>query len=531
MTDPAADAAAVTARLTAPGAEFEIVDGRFTRARGSLRHWLVDAEAFGEREHLVQDDQRITFTQFAARVRGTAARLTDLGVRPGDRVAVLGANSPAWVLACWAGIACGAVVTAGNAWWTPREAAASLQRAEPSVVLVDARRRALADGLDVPVLDLAETTADAGADAWPDVAPDPDDPAVIVYTSGTTGLPKGAVHSHRALLAIIEYHRLMDALGAELALLYGRPPRPDPRRFLMSMPLFHIASLHNLALPRLCTGDTIVIDTGRFDPDRVLSLVERERITNWAVVPTMARRILDRAGEHDLGSLTALSINSAPSAPALKDAVQAAIPSVQAAVVDTYGLTECGTAATLAGAVDLALAPGSVGRPVASVEVSVRDADGMPLPDDETGEVWVRSQFAMSGYWRDPDATARAITPDGWLRTGDLGHLHDGRLYLGARRSDLIIRGGENVYPAEVEAALDEHPDVEECAVFGVDDADLGQAVAAIVVGTTDVEALRTWLADRIAYYKIPAHWSIRTTRLPRTATGKIVRSGLRLDG
>jgi acyl-CoA synthetase (AMP-forming)/AMP-acid ligase II len=206
------------------------------------------------------------------------------------------------------------------------------------------------------------------------------------------------------------------------------------------------------------------------------------------------------------------------------------VPSVQAALIDSYGLTESSTAATVATSADLATHPTTVGPPIPSVAVSIRDAAGEPLPDGEEGEIWLRSQFNMLGYWDDEAATAAAITDDGWLRTGDLGTLHDGRLFMAARRSDLILRGGENVYPAEIEAALDEHPAVVESAVFGVDDADLGQAVAAIVVcDGVDADELRAHLAERLAYYKLPAHWRLTQLPLARTATGKVVRHGLAL--
>jgi acyl-CoA synthetase (AMP-forming)/AMP-acid ligase II len=362
------------------------------------------------------------------------------------------------------------------------------------------------------------------------VRPAEDDPAVIVYTSGTTGHPKGAVHSHRNLLAVIEYHRYTDAMARELAAAFGAPPPPSPRTFLMSLPLFHIASLHNCAIPRLAIGDTVVADAGRFDVDRVLAVIERERVTNWAIVPTMAHRIAghDALDRYDLSSLSALSINSAPSSPALKDRIRAAVPGVQAAIADSYGLTESTTAATVATPLDLAMFPTSVGRAIPSVSVSIRTPDGTELPDGTDGEIWLRSQFTMLGYWDDADATAAALTADGWLRTGDLGSLRDERLYMATRRSDLILRGGENVYPAEIEAVLDEHPAVRECAVFGVDDADLGQAVAAVVVcSEVDADELRAYVAERLAYYKVPAYWKLTQEPLVRTATGKVVRHSL----
>jgi acyl-CoA synthetase (AMP-forming)/AMP-acid ligase II len=535
------DAAALRATLTAPGAPFElrVEDVRgiplpvWANRRASLLDWLADSAAFGEREYLVQGERRLSYVQHFDAVARVAELLAgEYGVRAGDRVAILAANSPEWIVACWAAISLGAIVVAGNAWWTPREAAYSLRRVEPSVVIADAKRQRLLDEVNAPVLPIAELPLDGGAVALRAVRRHEDEPAVIVYTSGTTGHPKGAVHSHRNLLAVLEYHRYTDAMAAEMAAAFGMPPPPAPRRFLMSLPLFHIASLHNLAIPRLATGDTLIIDEGRFDVDRVLGLIERERVTNWAIVPTMAHRIAEHEGlaRYDLSSLSALSINSAPSSPMLKDRVRSAIPSVQAAIADSYGLTESSTAATVATPMELAMHPTAVGLPVPSVTVSIRSPEGAELEDGAEGEIWLRSQFTMLGYWADPAATAAVLTDDGWLRTGDLGYLRDGRLYMASRRGDLILRGGENVYPAEVEAVLEEHPAVAECAVFGVDDPDLGQAVAAIVVcSEVSADELRAFVAERLAYYKVPAQWRLTRTPLVRTATGKVVRRQLAL--
>jgi acyl-CoA synthetase (AMP-forming)/AMP-acid ligase II len=535
------DPAALRAELTAPGAPFELrVEGVrgvalpvWANRRATLVDWLADSAAYGDREYLVQGERRVSYAEHLGAVAAVAEVLAfEYGVAPGERVALLAANSADWVVGCWATLSLGAIVVAGNAWWTPRETAYSLGRAAPRVVVADGKREPLLQGLGLPVLPAGELPRSGDASRLPDVRRDEDEPAVIMYTSGTTGHPKGAVHSHRNLLAVIEYHRYTDAMAAQMAAAFGMPAPQGPRRFLMSLPLFHIASLHNLALPRLATGDTLIVDEGRFDVERVLSLIERERVTNWAIVPTMAHRIAgyDGLAKYDLSSLAALSINSAPSSPALKDRVRAAIPSVQASIADSYGLTESSTAATVATPLELAVHPTTVGLPIPSVTVSIRAADGTELAEGDEGEIWLRSQFTMLGYWDDPAGTAAAITPDGWLRTGDLGMLRDGRLYLAARRGDLILRGGENVYPAEVEAVLDEHPAVTECAVFGVDDADLGQAVAAIVV-CRDVSAdeLRAFAAERLAYYKVPAHWRLTETPLPRTATGKVVRRGLAL--
>jgi acyl-CoA synthetase (AMP-forming)/AMP-acid ligase II len=540
--DIAAITAGIRASLLGPGGEFELAETdvrgqrvpAFVNRKPSITDWLRYSERYGDSEYLVMGDQRVSYTQHLRAVAAVAAELRDRGVRPGERVLILAANSPAWVTTFWAATSLGAITMAGNAWWTEREARHSLDRGTPVLAITDARRAALVGA--IPRIDMSAIDAiiaDPPPAELPDIVMPEDDPAVIVYTSGTTGYPKGATHSHRNLLSVIEYHRMNDATIAALAETFGLPAKVSGRRILMSLPLFHIASLHNLAVPRLTSGDAVIIDAGRFEPERVLALIEKERVSNWAIVPTMAHRIVESpaAKQHDLSSLTALSINSAPSSPALKTRVKTTLPGIAMTMIDSYGLTESSTAATVATSADLEAFPLSVGLPIPSVTVEIHGEDGTRLADGKEGEIWLRSQFTMLGYWNDPEATAAAVDQDGWLHTGDLGRLENGRLFMATRRSDLILRGGENVYPAEIEAALDEHPDVDECAVFGVDDSDLGQRVAAVVVTTARLtpEDLTTFLAERIAYYKLPADWKITAEPLIRTATGKVVRRSLTL--
>ncbi|QIS05695.1 AMP-binding protein [Nocardia brasiliensis] len=542
--DAQAFAAAAVARLTGPGGRFEMavepVLGAPTpvlrdRAR-SLAEVLAAATDWGAREYLVTEDRRISFAEHAAEVGALAAALRDrYGVGKGDRIGILGANTPEWVCAFWAAQQLAAIAVGYNAWWTPREIAYGVEHTAPAVLIVDAKRAALVAELDirVPVLtmehDLPALLAEfAGATPAP-TAIDEDDPAVVLYTSGTSGRPKGAVHSHRNLVAVIDYHRFNDALAAEFA---GAGERASGRRFLLTSPLFHIASLHNLVVPRLVTGDTAVLYQGSFDADRVLRLIERERVTNWGAMPTMATRLLDRdLSAYDLSSLVSFSLNSAPSSAALQHQLREQLPVARTALVTSYGLTESSTAATIATPAELAAFPDTVGRPVLGAEVRIRDGAGRPVPDGTEGEIWVRSPYVMLGYWNDEAATAAAITPDRWLRTGDIGVLAEGRLRLSGRRSDLILRGGENVYPVEIEQCLEEHPAVRECAVIGVPDPDLGQQVAAVVVlenpGAATEAELRAFTAERLAYYKVPARWRLTTTELPRNATGKVVRTGI----
>ncbi|MFF8596470.1 class I adenylate-forming enzyme family protein [Streptomyces sp. NPDC015220] len=531
-------------RLTGPGGAFELVREDVLGARmqvfahreRSLADVVAASVRHGDRDYIVTEDERISFADHARQVASLARVLQEeYGVGKGDRVALLAANNPGWIVAFWATVSLGAVAVGYNAWWTAPEIAYGIEHTRPKVVLADTKRAASVDGSRVPLLtfekdvpDLVRRHPDA---PLPEPEIDEDDPAVIMYTSGTSGRPKGAVHTHRNLLAVIGYLCLNNALAAEL----GDPTAPEDRRHLLALPLFHIAALHNLAVPRLVDGGTVVMYQGRFEVDRVLRLIERERVTNWGAVPTMAHRLIEHGdlSGYDLSSLTSFALASAPSSPAFHDRLRAVLPVARSALANSYGLTESCTGAAVATPADLAVAPDSLGRPVVSVELEVRDPAGLPLPEGQEGEICLRSPYVMLGYWEDPAATAQAIRADRWLHTGDIGMLQDGRLRLTSRRSDLILRGGENVYPAEIENALSECRGVRECLVIGVPHPDLGQEVAAVVVtdagSSLTEESLTDFLRARLAYYKVPSRWRVTSESLPRNATGKVIRREVRV--
>lgn len=537
--------AALFGELTGPGGEFELVREQVLGApltvmrnrERSLADVFARSERFGDAEYLVGDGQRVSYAQHAADVRALAHAFAEqYGIGKGDRVALLGANSPQWVEAFWATQLLGGIAVGMNAWWSPPEIAHGLDDSTPKLLVVDRKRLGSLGEVDIPVLcleddipRLAARRPVAGA-ALPPTPIDEDDPAIILYTSGTSGRPKGAVHSHRNAIAVTDFHRfnerLLESLGA---------PHPDARRYLLTSPLFHIASLHNITIPTLATGDTMVIYQGSFEANKVLALIESERLTNWGAVPTMAKRLLESGDfeKYDTSSMTSFALASAPSSPEFKQQVREHIPFARNSLVDSYGLTESCTGIAVATPLDLAEHPGTLGRPTLTVEMEIRDPFGVVLPDGEAGEVCVRAPFIMLGYWDNPAATSAAIDKDRWLHTGDIGTMRDGLLYLSSRRSDLILRGGENVYPTEVEQCLDECPGVIECIVLGAPDDDLGQIVVAVVVTSAadpvTVAALDEWVGARLAYFKRPARWRITTNRLPRNATGKITRRAVRL--
>ncbi|MGW0026417.1 class I adenylate-forming enzyme family protein [Rhodococcus sp. NPDC003383] len=536
----------VVAALTGPGGRFEIAPeevrgNRIPVVRNRDRRvgdLVAASKTWGDRDYLVTADRRLSFAEHADAVAAVATALReDHGVGKGDRVGILAANSPEWVVTFWAAQCLGAIAVGLNSWWTPKEIEYGVGLVRPKVIVADAKRAALlADsGLSGFALltvedDLPRIVAAGAGAELPTADVDEDDPAVILFTSGTSGRPKGAVHSQRNLLAVVDYHRFSDALVAHM---YGRTyddAVPSDNRYLLTSPLFHIASLHNLAVPRLATGSAVIMTEGGFDVDKVFGLIERERVTNWGAVPTMAARMLEHpdTDRYDLSSLTAFALASAPSSPEFKQRLRAKFPFAQQALVDSYGLTECSTAIAVATAPELEAFPGTLGRPIMTVALEIRDPFGEVVPDGVEGEICVRSPFVMLGYWEDETATAAALTSDGWLRTGDYGVVEDGRLRLAGRRSDLILRGGENVYPTEVEQCLEEHPAVHECAVIGVDHEDLGQEVAAVVVLRAGHDAseddLRKFCRERLSYYKVPSQWRITRDLLPRNATGKVLR-------
>jgi acyl-CoA synthetase (AMP-forming)/AMP-acid ligase II len=237
-------------------------------------------------------------------------------------------------------------------------------------------------------------------------------------------------------------------------------------------------------------------------------------------------------GSFDLSSVRQLGGGGSPIAPALQARAREVFAGARRTFGVGYGLTECTALATLATGDDLLAHPTSAGRPIPIADVEIRDAAGRAVPDGLDGEVFVRSPMVMLEYWRNPQATRDAIHPGRWLRTGDVGHLRDGHLYLATRKRDLILRGGENVVPVEIEQRLEQHPAVAEAAVVGVEHAELGQEVKAIVVpapgARVDTAELARWVGETLAYYKVPAHWEVRREPLPRNATGKVLKDVLR---
>jgi acyl-CoA synthetase (AMP-forming)/AMP-acid ligase II len=536
----------IEAQLTGPGGPFEIETANVlgesmpvikNRAR-SLRELLEASRAHGEKEYLVYQDRRIGFGEHAEQVAALAATLRDrYGVRPGDRVAILAANCPEWVIAFWATVSLGGVVAALNGWWQADEIAYGVADSDPKLLVGDRRRLARVSGRDlgVPVVEIESDFADLlaagrGADL-PGQAIAEDDPAVILYTSGTTGRPKGAVNTHRGICGFVSVGMLNGVKGMMLAAASGRTgPPPLPTSMLVTVPLFHLSGLYSAVVTMLSVGGKLVLRSGRFDPGDVLRLIERERVTNWPALGSMAHQVVSHPeiDRYDLSSIRNVGSGGGPTSPEIQERVRKAFPHAGANLGLGYGLSESVTPVAIIGGDELKQYPTSVGRPAPTHQIEIRDPEGRPLPEGQEGEIHIRSPYIMLGYWRKPEATAETLLPGRWLRTGDVGRIEDGRLYINSRARDMILRSAENIYPVEIEQRLEAHPQVVEAAVVGVDHPELGQEVKAIVVpapgAAPEPEALAAWVGETLAPYKVPAHWEFRQEPLPRNAAGKVMK-------
>ncbi|WP_408058129.1 class I adenylate-forming enzyme family protein [Streptomyces clavifer] len=553
---PVGDQAVARARsdetLTAPGAPFAVVRsdrGPLIYANGprTLHEFVETTWAFGDQPFLIAGERTCTYAEFFAAASALARRFTDTyGLRSGDRAVIAMRNHPEWQIAFWAAQLAGLVAVPLNAWWTEKEFGHALADCEPAVLLVDGEQlpkmaawgeRAGArfvvfhdDGAGLPgraerYADLPEPDPMA---APPAVEIRPEDDATILYTSGTTRRPKGAVATHLAQAGAAlnpRYQAAASALGRGVI-----PGQGPPHVTLLTFPFFHVAAFTGLYAAMAAGGALVLMR--KWDADEALRLIRAHRITHYAGVPATALQLLaaaHRAGD-GLESLQMLSTGGAPAPPDLV-AQLTAEHGERIEPRNGYGLTEtCGGVLANFGAAYRAY-PESVGTPTPVTEVRIAGPSGEELPDGGVGELWLRGQSLIRGYWRDEAATEEAFS-GGWFRTGDLALVRAGRVTVVDRIKDMVIRGGENVYCVEVEAALHDHPDVEDVAVLGVPHPVLGEEVAAVVRlragAVVPVEELRARVGLTLAAFKVPALVLVTQEPLPRNATGKILKRELR---
>ncbi len=579
MTDASAPQSIheATAALTAAGQPFEMEDREI---RGiTVRTWknapvnlgavLALSRNHADKDMIVYEGERYTFERHYRIAAALAHRLVEMGVKKGDRVAIAARNFPEWSFTFWATVSIGAIAVPLNAWWTGEELSYGLSDSGTSVVVVDEDRLArirphlsecdyLRDVLvvnesrsgapalgdahpKVRIRSFADVLGDVGDDVEaPMVAVEPEDDATMFYTSGTTGRPKGAVGTHRNAIT-----NLMNLFftGARASMRFpagpAAPGTPTQNAFLLSVPLFHATGTLAILIPNTAAGGKLVM-VHHFDAGQALELIERERITTFGGVPTIAMQVLDHPdfAKFDTSSVRSVSYGGAPSPPDLVRRIREAFPLGQPG--NGYGLTETSAAIANNQGPDYVGRPESCGmaHPVNDVAIVPEEYEGLepgpelPVGSDVVGELWIKGPNVVRGYWNKPEETAKTFT-SGWLHSGDVARIdEEGFIYIVDRAKDMIIRGGENVYSVEVEAAIFEHPDVADCAVIGVPHDVLGEEVGAVVVmrpgRALDADELRRHVATRLAKFMVPTHLYFRAEPLPRNPAGKVLKRQLR---
>ena len=504
----------------------------------SLREVLAARAAENaDAELVVYEDERMTTAEVWGQAMRVANWLHGRGIGQGDRVALAMRNYPEWLIVYLGIVSSGACVVPLNAWWQAEELQRGAERSGATLAFVDAKRGerlvpakerlgltlvgAREEVIDAD-LRLEEILADEGlADTPPPVPIDPDSDFALMFTSGSTGEPKGAILTHRSAVSAI----LSWSFQLEMFKLL-RPEHdfvPDDAGILLALPLFHVTASHAVALLSFLTGRKIVM-TYRWDAAEAADLIERERLTNFTCVPTMAYELVQAARPGQLDTMVDIGTGGAKRPEAQRAIQREKLPAIGA--TSGYGLTETnglGTAITLA---DYDEHPSSTGRVIEPVtQIACFSEDGARLPDGETGEICIRSPAVFRGYMDDEAATKAAFHEDGWFRTGDLGRIDvDGFVFILDRLKDIIIRGGENVACLEVENALLAQDGVDEAAVFSVPDEQLGERVGAVVYSrsqTLDLQAVRDGAAAHLAGFKVPERMWTAPAPLPRGNTGK----------
>lgn len=544
--------------LTSAGSPFELetvnVHGHpvrvFKNAPVSLRDVWLAAASRGVTPYFHYDDVTITYGDAHQQVTAVAAWLLERGVKKGDRVAVGMRNYPEWAMAHWAIQCIGAVTVSLNAWWISDELKYAFTDSGAIAAIVDGERLDrlsddLISDLGVHSVLVVRGNARPGTFAWTDIAnntaavlPDveirTDDDATILYTSGTTGFPKGAAGSHRNYITNIWNGLFAVALAgkmAGIASVLTEAPKPQAIAFT-TFPYFHIAGLCGMTSHTNNGG--AIVSQFKWDPTDAMRLIEKYKVASFGGVPTVVRSMLEHPDrdKYDLSSLTAISQGGAPVAPDSVARIESDFAG-KVSAANGYGLTETTAAIIGNSGASYFAKKDSVGLPYVGTDIRIVGEDGQDVPAGSIGEIWVYGPNNVRGYWNKPEETAKAFT-NGWFHTGDAGLIDpDGFIYVVDRIKDMVLRGGENVYCVEVETVLFEAEAVKDCAVIGISHDKLGEEVAAVIVaadgyGPSSADDVLRHLSSRLAAFKVPSKVFWHHEDLPRNAAGKVLKKDLR---
>jgi long-chain acyl-CoA synthetase len=539
--------------LMAPGQVFEVSRQQirgidlavYSAAPQNLRDYFVACHAHPDKAFIIYGEERFSFVETYEKAQHFGATMqVQFGINKGDRVVLAMRNYPEWIFAFMGAVIIGAVIVPLNAWWQSEELDYAIKQCGAKLIVADTERAARCASiptLDVPIAVVRADPKQTAAAGWhmfeslmrlSDSAPmhlppiDPEDDVSILYTSGSTGHPKGAVSTHhacvQALMGLLHYAKAVYALAEQAG-----TKLPEPVA-LLAVPLFHVTGSHAVFLTSMAAARTLVF-MHKWDATLALQLIEKERVTYFMGVPTMSFELISHENreKYDLSSLQDIAAGGAPRPPEHVRKIDEIFKDCRPGL--GYGLTETNALSVVNFGEGYVAKPNSTGRvikPITEIKIALDD-DGSEAAIGEVGEIWWKSAALVRGYWQNPQATQESFTPDGWFKSGDLGTFDvEGYLFIVDRKKDLIIRGGENISSVEVEAALYVHPVVAEACVFGLPDARLGESVGAAVhlkAGEAlDTEALRQFLSGSLAPFKIPAQIWLVPEPLPKLGSGKI---------
>lgn len=557
-----ANPSAAVAALMAPGAKYQVgieningVEQRvFLNIPKNLKGLYQEGLAFSDDTFLVYEDTRWSYQECYLRAAKIVESLSnDFAIQKGDRVALASRNYPEWIAVYMATTMMGAVIVPMNSWWLGSELEFGLKDSGAKILFGDKQRiESVAGKLhklsiqaiaircpelvndDIP--DIESLMIDWQHALVPNVEVNPDDWASMLYTSGSTGNPKGVVATHRNILS--QVYSVSFGVTA-LALMSGakvgnqKDKNKQQAAMLLPLPLFHVTGCNVQFLPSFLVGRKLVM-MYKWDAGKALALIEKEKITSMTGVPTMGQDLIEHPdfSKRDISSLKEVSSGGAAKPPEQVRNMAKKAPNLRAGV--GYGLTEVSGAVASMGGADYLKYPNACGKAIPPLtDIKIVQDDGCDAPLEGWGEVWIKGPMVMKSYWNRPDATAEVLTADGWFKTGDIGYLNaEGFLFLVDRAKDLVIRGGENIGCAEVEGAIALHPHVMEVAVYSLPDERLGEIVGATIMLKPNCVLspmeLKDFLKDKLAAFKIPEHIFFQQEALIRGATEKIYKKGIR---
>ncbi len=543
----------ITNELTQKGQIFEtreyknnfgIITNEYASFPDSLRKYFDFAVMHGEKEFLVFEDERFTFGEAFKIAAKFGNALINAGIKKGDKVSICMQNNPEFMFAYMGIVGIGAVCVPLNSWWVPNEVIYGIEHSQSKLLLADQKRLQGLESIKITKI-ISSYTPDETftdfkefikneSDEWPEVEISRDDDATIYYTSGSTGRPKGVLSTQRGLISSMFSWAFMASVLSEREKRLGKDSTSlasGDSSILLCVPLFHATGSHVAFLLSILVGRKVVM-MKKWDTGEALKLIDNEKITDITGVPTQTWELLNHPDRdsYDLSSLRTLGGGGGPR-PA--EHVKALDKNFKGRPGIGYGLTETNALGTMGAGDEYINNPSSAGRVVPPLtEIKIIDENWQELPEGKIGEVAIRSQSNMKGYWRNDDATAECINSEGWFKSGDLGKFDGPFLYILDRLKDMVIRGGENIACPEVEGAIYEHPDVLEASVFGIPDERLGEILCSSIClregSKLSVESLNEFLSDKLAAFKIPVKIKFTYNPLPKIASGKFDKPTMR---